>query len=81
MHRVPVESSVLDSIGYEKNVLEIRFCNGGLYQYLDVPESVLAELMRAESKGRFFNESIRGRFPAVRLERQAAPRRATSRLS
>jgi KTSC domain len=77
MHRVPVELSMLDSIGFEKNVLEVRFCNGGLYQYLDVPEPVLSELMRAESKGRFFNQHIRGRYPSVRLERQAAPMRAT----
>jgi len=73
MHRIPVESSMIDSIGYEKNVLEVRFCNGGLYQYLDVPESVLAQLMRANSKGRFFNQQIRGRYPALRLERQATP--------
>ena len=73
MHRIPVESSVIDSIGYEKNVLEVRFTNGGLYQYLDVPEPVLAQLMRASSKGRFFNQQIRGRYPAVRLEPQAMP--------
>jgi hypothetical protein len=73
MHRIPVESSMIDSIGYEKKVLEVRFCNGGLYQYLDVPESLLAGLMRASSKGRFFNQEIRGRYPAIRLERQATP--------
>jgi KTSC domain len=69
MHRIPVESSTIDSVGFEKNVLEVRFRNGGLYQYLDVPESVLALLMQAGSKGRFFNEHIRGRYPVVRLER------------
>jgi hypothetical protein len=73
MHRIPVESSMIDSIGFEKNVLEVRFRNGGLYQYIDVPESVSALLMQAPSKGRFFNEQIRGRYPAVRLERQATP--------
>ena len=73
MHRIPVESSMIDSIGYEKNVLEVRFRNGGLYQYLDVPESVLGQLMNAPSKGRFFNQRIRGRYPALRLERQATP--------
>jgi KTSC domain len=73
MHRIPVESSMIDSIGFEKNVLEVQFRNGGLYQYLDVPESVLAELMRAGSKGRFFNQRIRGRYPALRLQRQAMP--------
>jgi len=74
MHRVPVESSNIDSIGYEKNVLEIRFRNGGLYQYFDVPEEVLAMLMQAESKGRFFNQRIRGRYRSARLKPpQATP--------
>jgi hypothetical protein len=68
MHRIPVESSMIDSVGFEKNVLEVRFRNEGLYQYMDVPESVLALLMQAGSKGRF-NEHVRGRYPVVRLER------------
>jgi KTSC domain len=74
MHRVPVESSSLDSVGYEKNILEVHFRNGGLYQYFDVPEEMVALLMRAGSKGAFFNRNIRGRYPSVRLESpQAAP--------
>lgn len=74
MHRVPVESSSIDSVGYEKNVLEVRFRNGGLYQYFDVPEEMLLMLMRADSKGAFFNRSIRGRYPSKRLRPpQAAP--------
>jgi KTSC domain len=67
MHRVPIESSSIDSIGYEKNVLEVRFRNGGLYQYFDVPEQMLALLMQADSKGRFFNQHIRGAYPSTRL--------------
>jgi len=74
MHRVPVESSSIDSVGYEKNVLEVRFRNGGLYQYFDVPEQVLVMLMQADSKGRFFNQHIRGRYQSTRLKApQAAP--------
>lgn len=74
MHRVPVESSSIESIGYERSVLEVRFRNGGLYQYFDVPEETLVMLMRADSKGRFFNEAIRGRYPARKLKSpQAAP--------
>lgn len=74
MHRVPVESSSIDSVGYEKNVLEVRFRNGGLYQFFDVPERTLVRLMLAESKGQFFNQHIRGRYPTARLESpQAAP--------
>jgi len=74
MHRVPVESSSIDSVGYEKNVLEVRFRNGGLYQYFDVPEELVVMLMRAESKGAFFNRNIRARFSSTRLKApQAAP--------
>jgi hypothetical protein len=74
MHRVPVESSSIDSVGYEKEVLEVSFRNGGLYQYFDVPEELLVRLMQADSKGRFFNQQIRGRFPSRRLRPpQAAP--------
>jgi hypothetical protein len=74
MHRVPVESRSIDSVGYEKNVLEVRFRNGGLYQYFDVPEQMVALLMQADSKGRFFNQQIRGRYACSRLQRaQAAP--------
>jgi hypothetical protein len=72
MHRVPVESSSIDSIGYEKKVLEVRFRNGGLYQYFDVPEQLLALLMQADSKGRFFNQHIRGAYPCSRLQRGRA---------
>lgn len=74
MHRVPVESSSIESVGYERSVLEVSFRNGGLYQYFDVPEELVVMLMRAESKGSFFNRQIRGRFASTRLKApQAAP--------
>ena len=74
MHRVPVDSSSIDSIGYEKNVLEVGFRNGGVYQYFDVPEETVVMLMRADSKGAFFNQNIRGRYASTRLRApQAAP--------
>lgn len=73
MHRVPVESSSIESIGYEKNVLEIGFRNGGVYQYFDVPEETLVMLMRAESKGRFFNQHVRGHYPGGRVQRATNP--------
>lgn len=74
MHRLPVESSSIDSVGYEKKVLEVSFRNGGLYQYFDVPEELLVMLLQADSKGRFFNQNIRGRYASKRLKPpQAAP--------
>ena len=69
MRRVPVESSSLDSVGYENEVLEIRFDNGGIYRYHGVPAEVHAELMEADSKGRFFNAEVRGAYRFTRLRR------------
>jgi hypothetical protein len=72
MRRVPVESTSIGSVGYADNVLEIRFRNGGVYRYFRVPPNVYECLMRAESKGRFFNLHIRN---AYRFERLAAASR------
>lgn len=73
MHRTPVRSSVIASIGYspEDRILEIEFHTGRLYHYLDVPPQQYALLMEAESKGRYFNTSIRDQYevreaPALR---------------
>lgn len=67
MRRRPVESSTIDSVGYEGNVLEVRFRSGRVYRYFGVPSRVHTELLDADSKGRFFNGEIRD---AYRFERQ-----------
>lgn len=69
MHRMPVESSSIDSVGYEDGVLEVRFNNGGLYRYFDVPPEVCLELLKAESIGGFFNRYVRGGYRCKRLRR------------
>lgn len=67
--RQPVTSSNLKSIGYDRRdmVLEIEFLNGSVYQYFAVPLPVYEGLMRAQSKGRFFNQYIQPRFPYQRV--------------
>ena len=62
MLRVAVLSSALKSVGYRRGVLEIQVASGEVYRYFDVPRGVFLELMRAESKGAFFNERIRDSF-------------------
>lgn len=64
-----VESSSIDSVGYEDEVLEVRFNNGGLYRYLGVPPQVCFDLLKADSIGRFFNDRIRGSYRCERLKR------------
>lgn len=70
MQRMPVQSSSLESVGFDAGVLEVSFRNGGLYRYFDVPVIVFLRLLRAESKGRFFNLEIRDAYRSERV-RQA----------
>ncbi len=69
--RVPVESSNLKSVGFDSKTktLEVEFRHGGVYRYLEVPDAVHAELMKAESKGRYFQTNVRNKF---RFERTPA---------
>jgi hypothetical protein len=61
---VLVESSSIASAGYrpDQEVLEVRFRSGAVYRYLNVPPGIHGAFLAAESKGRYFNEAIRGRF-------------------
>lgn len=65
---VAVESSSIAAIGYDARLrlLEIAFRTGAHYRYREVPADVHAELMRADSKGRYFGKRIRGKFAFVR---------------
>ncbi len=57
-----VESSNIDSIGFEDNTLEVKFKSGATYEYLGVPEEVYVEMMNAESKGRYLAQNIKGNY-------------------
>ena len=61
MHRTPVTSLNIRSIGYDPQlaVLEVEFTSGDVYRYFNVPEHLHRELMNASSHGRFLNEYIK----------------------
>lgn len=72
MTHTPVTSSQLVSVGYDAatETLEIKFKNGHVYQYQNVPAKMHAELMAAESIGSYFIKHIKGlpqAFPCHRL--------------
>lgn len=69
MERKRIDSSGLSAVGYSKSsaVLEIEFKSGKVYRYFAVPGSLYAELMKAESKGAFFNRCIKDVFPFARI--------------
>lgn len=60
-----VESTTLATVAYDpsRELLQLEFCSGAIYQYFSVPAAVHAELLSARSKGSYFNQAIRGRFP------------------
>jgi len=64
MERTHVESSNIESIGYdsESQTLEIEFLNGSLYQYFDVPQHIYDEMMSADSQGKYLAANIKGHY-------------------
>ena len=70
MERKPVESSYLKSVGYDpaKQLLEVEYANGGVYEYSGVPEKVYADMMAAESVGKFFGAKVRSEFAGRKQE-------------
>jgi len=64
MKRVPIRSTAIRSAAYsaEKHVLEIEFITRLVYQYQHVPRAIFRALMKAKSKGRYFNEKIRDHY-------------------
>lgn len=68
MKRKPVQSTSIKSVGYDQQtkVLEIEF-NSGVYQYANVLPGVYAELMAAESAGRYFAANIKNKYTATKV--------------
>jgi hypothetical protein len=64
MHRTPVDSRSVSSIGYDptKRVLEVEFRPHRVYRYFDVPDDVYEHLMHAPSIGRYVNYNIKEHF-------------------
>ena len=70
MPRVDLPSTSLKAATYQDQdaLLEVEFPSGAIYRYLGVPEPVYQELLTAESKGRYFNQHIRNRFPFAKID-------------
>ena len=69
MERTPVTSSNIHAIGYDDDsqTLEVEFNNGSVYQYAGVPQGEYEALMNADSKGKYLNANIKGRYTFVKL--------------
>lgn len=67
MQMLEVVSSNIDAIGYENNMLVVRFIGGGIYMYSGVSAELFESFKAAESKGQFFRENIKNNFTCSKL--------------
>lgn len=57
----PLESTNLERVAYNpgRQTLTVEFRKGGLYRYNDVPPDKVADLLKAESHGKYFHQNIK----------------------
>ncbi len=69
MRVATVESTTLATVAYDetRKLLQLEFSSQAVYLYSGVPAGVHQALLGAPSKGRYFNQTIRGRFPYRRV--------------
>jgi hypothetical protein len=71
----PLASTALATAGYSKrlHIMEIEFCNGAVYRYLDVPSAVYRDFITAESKAQYYDWNIKGHYRSLRLRATVDP--------
>lgn len=69
MERKNIESSMINSIGYEieSATLEIEFNSGVIWQYFDFSEASWYEFENSESHGKHFHREIKGQYPEAQV--------------
>ncbi len=69
MEMIPVKSSNLNSVGYDaiNLILEIKFHEGHVYRYYNVPLNIYNGLMGAISHGKYFDQNIKGYFRFIKI--------------
>ena len=70
MKRTIVHSSTLRSVGYDEDnhILELEFASKEVYRYYNVSGGIYLGLMIAQSKGSFFNVSIKDKYEYKKLK-------------
>jgi len=66
---IPVSSSNVESIGYDEatQCLRVKFLNGSLYEYRNVPIMEFEALRCAPSVGSYLNAGIKKSYPCERI--------------
>ena len=66
---LPACSTMAAQVGYdeEREILQIEFNSGAVYQYSAVEPKLWAELQATDSIGSFYNQEIKGLYPSVKI--------------
>lgn len=69
MRMEPVSSSQVAALGWENDVLVVRFTTGAVYAYSNVPYTVYQEVKNAPSIGHALNECLKynENYPCTKL--------------
>lgn len=64
MEMIPVISSAISAIGYDKptQLMRIQFIQGDIYSYCRVSENIYLGLLTATSKGTYYDRYIKDKF-------------------
>ena len=65
-----VQSSNIKRVGYnaEKEDLFVEYLSGALYRYKKVPKEVYDQLLESDSKGKFINTYIKGKYEYEKIK-------------
>lgn len=66
---ISVSSSNIRAIGYDPDnlILQIKFHDGSVYQYRNVPSFIFDSFLRAGSKGQYANAHIYKNYPSRKI--------------
>jgi hypothetical protein len=67
---LPACSTMAAQVGYDydREILQIEFKSGSVYQYSEVEPELWEDLQETDSIGSFYNQEIKGYYPSVRIE-------------
>lgn len=62
-----LDSSVISGLAYSNKVLAVSLTSGRKYLYTNVPKKVVQAFLVSDSKGVFYNNSIKGKYKATEV--------------
>ncbi len=67
---LPVCSSMAAAVAYDydREILQIEFNSGSIYQHSHVEPELWEDLQATDSIGSFYNEEIKGYYPSTKIE-------------